>query len=232
MPNLIPKSRLSSALISIWKSHLHERLKMLQWRIASQLLPTKDILNRFMNNQDQRCPLCKNEQESVIHIFLLCLVAKALQFGSNWGIHSELLLINGERELIDFILNPPFNLLARSEESKSFSVYGALILDAIWKLRNQVFFEKKNTQLEDLLRIFNKLFLEHSESMQDNFSRNNIRIPTLWSNPARGQVKLNRDAPVGPNHSVIVVVARDLRGLFVFALSKKINTNVHVQTEA
>ncbi len=83
-----------------------------------------------------------------------------------------------------------------------------------------MFFEKKNTQLEDLLRIFNKLFLEHSESMQDNFSRNNIRIPTLWSSPARGQVKLNRDAPVGPNHSVIVVVARDLRGLCLYSFEE------------
>ena len=174
MPNLIPKSRLSSALISIWKSHLHERLKMLQWRIASQLLPTKDILNRFMNNQDQRCPLCKNEQESVIHIFLLCLVAKALQFGSNWGIHSELLLINGERELIDFILNPPFNLLARSEESKSFLVYGALILDAIWKLRNQVFFEK-NTQLENLLRTHRVSYLAKLKDMGNNPTIHNLK---------------------------------------------------------
>jgi hypothetical protein len=61
----------------IWKSHIHERLKMFLWRISSNLLPTKDNLDRFIDAEDQLCPLCEIEKESIIHIFLHYPVAKS-----------------------------------------------------------------------------------------------------------------------------------------------------------
>ena len=44
-------------------------------------------------------------------------------------------------------------------------------------------------------------------------------------------LKLNCDAAVGDLASCIVV-ARDWRGMLVFAISKKVNTNILVQVEA
>ena len=90
----------------IWKSHIHERLKMFLWRISSNLLLTKDNLDRFIDAEDQLCPLCKIEQESIVHIFLHCPVAKALWFGSCRGIKSTSLPINSGTQLTRYILNP------------------------------------------------------------------------------------------------------------------------------
>ena len=45
-------------------------------------------------------------------------------------------------------------------------------------------------------------------------------------------LKLNCDAAVGDLSSCIAVVARDWRGMLVFAISKKVNTNIPVQAEA
>ena len=45
-------------------------------------------------------------------------------------------------------------------------------------------------------------------------------------------LKLNCDAAVGDLSSCIAVVARDWRGMLVFAISKKVNTNIPVQVEA
>jgi hypothetical protein len=38
---------------------------MLLWRIASNLLPTKDNLDKFLNSKDQCCSLCELDQESI-----------------------------------------------------------------------------------------------------------------------------------------------------------------------
>ena len=38
---------------------------MLLWRIASNLLPTKDNLDKFLNSEDQCCSLCESDQESI-----------------------------------------------------------------------------------------------------------------------------------------------------------------------
>ena len=45
-------------------------------------------------------------------------------------------------------------------------------------------------------------------------------------------LKLNCDAAVGDLSSCIAVVARDWRGMLVFAISKKVNTNIPIQAEA
>ena len=53
----------------IWKSNLHQRLKMLLWRIAVGTLPTKDSLSKFLTNLDNFCPLCNSCYEFVVHVF-------------------------------------------------------------------------------------------------------------------------------------------------------------------
>uniref|UniRef100_A0A2N9HCG5 protein-disulfide reductase n=1 Tax=Fagus sylvatica TaxID=28930 RepID=A0A2N9HCG5_FAGSY len=184
----------------IWKSHIHERLKMFLWRISSNLLPTKDNLDRFIDAEDQLCPLCEIEQESIVHIFLHCPVAKALWFGSCWGIRSTSLPINSGAQA--------------------------------YKLRNQIVFEKKGPSFEELLRILSTSLLEHWNARKTKNPPYNNRSICVWSKPTYGQIKLNCDAAVGPNHAAIAVVARDWRGSLVFSLSKKVYTNVPVQAEA
>ena len=49
--------------------------------------------------------------------------------------------------------------------------------------------------------------------------------------PSQGMLKLNCDAVVGDLSSCIAIVARDWRGMLVFAISKKVNTNIPVQAE-
>ena len=74
----------------IWKSKLHDRLKMHLWRIASGILPTKDKCLRFNYNQDNCCYLCEVEAETPIHLFWHCQVARALWFESSWGFHTSI----------------------------------------------------------------------------------------------------------------------------------------------
>ena len=76
--------RISSPLLmldlsqgQVWKSGLHERLKMHLRRIATSVLPTKDVISQF-TNVEVGCPLCNLSDESPLHIFALCPIAKSL----------------------------------------------------------------------------------------------------------------------------------------------------------
>uniref|UniRef100_A0A7N2RE27 RNase H type-1 domain-containing protein n=1 Tax=Quercus lobata TaxID=97700 RepID=A0A7N2RE27_QUELO len=53
-----------------------------------------------------------------------------------------------------------------------------------------------------------------------------------WTRPEYGPIKVNCDSAIGENNSYIAIVARDWRGALVFALSKRVETNVPVQVEA
>ena len=66
----------------IWKSKLHERLKMLLWRIATNVLPSKEVISRFNENIDSCCSLCGLATESSLHLFTVCAIAKAVWFQS------------------------------------------------------------------------------------------------------------------------------------------------------
>ncbi|XP_075650206.1 uncharacterized protein LOC142620780 [Castanea sativa] len=62
------------------------------------------------------------------------------------------------------------------------------------------------------------------------------RVPTRsnarWCCPNQGMLKLNFDVAIGDLSSCIAIVARDWRGKLVFAILKKVNTNIPVQAEA
>ena len=66
----------------IWQTNFHQRLKMLFWRIAAGVLPTKVSLLRFLPNLESFCPFCNWSNELVIHIFWECSLARAIWFGS------------------------------------------------------------------------------------------------------------------------------------------------------
>ena len=61
----------------VWKSRLHEKLKMHLWRIATNVLPTKGVISQFAK-VEVGCPLCNLSDESPLHIFALCPIAKSL----------------------------------------------------------------------------------------------------------------------------------------------------------
>ncbi|XP_075663409.1 uncharacterized protein LOC142632997 [Castanea sativa] len=64
----------------IWKTRIRERLKMVLWRVATNCLPMKDKRLRYDANVDTICQLCDTGHESIIHLFINCLLARALWF--------------------------------------------------------------------------------------------------------------------------------------------------------
>ena len=96
----------------IWKTDIHERLKMHMWRIASNLLPTKDQINWFAINSDLKCPLCNFEIETSLHLFIQCHFARAIWYGNGcqWNLRLDCLQLHSVSEFIEVILDPRLDL--------------------------------------------------------------------------------------------------------------------------
>uniref|UniRef100_A0A2N9I2Q1 CCHC-type domain-containing protein n=1 Tax=Fagus sylvatica TaxID=28930 RepID=A0A2N9I2Q1_FAGSY len=220
-----------SLLSQIWKLNIHNRLKMLLWRIASDILPTYNLLVRFNPSILPFCPLCEIALESPIHVFWECHFARSLWFGCDWGIMTEYFQFLSARDLIKAVIFPPEDVKAISGGERKFMLLGAIILDVIWKSRNLKVHENKVIEVGRALRSIQASFCEHGLGhSKPNVSNSSVFV-TRWEKPGRGVIKLNFDAAIGMDFSYVAVVARDWRGELVFALSKKAKTIIPLQAE-
>ena len=162
--------------------NLHERHKMMIWRIAVVCLPTKDKLSRFVDATDTYCRLYKMETETSLHLFALCPVAKAVWFNSKWGLRMDSFGFSSEVDFILFLCSPPFpNQPCQKDE---LLLFGAILCDGIWKLRNQVIFEDLPLSCDDQIARVGKLFMEFKISRLTAFAFVNTTHPLqTWAPP-------------------------------------------------
>ncbi|XP_065618736.1 uncharacterized protein LOC112008563 [Quercus suber] len=114
-----------------------------------------------------------------------------------------------------------------------FLLFGAVLFDGVWKLRNQVIFENTSLSIEDLSSRIGRLLAEFQNSRAaEAVPVRPAKRLLVWSPPRRFSFKINVDAAIGPLFSSIAAVARDWRGRLVFACSQKVNTTFPLQAEA
>lgn len=100
-----------------------------------------------------------NSLESESHLFFHCQVEKAVWFAMPWSIRWD--------DFTDFSLEEKLALLAEPARALPvhpnykeyffffFFLYGALILDQIWKIKNSFKFENKFFSLENTMDLLN-----------------------------------------------------------------------------
>ena len=201
------------------------------WRIAFNLLPTKDKLSEFSSSSDTSCPLCNVETESALHLFTHCHIARAIWFDNHWNIRIDRWQVQSSSHLIELLIDPP-SLQLDKEQRNEFLLFGALTLDMIRVWRNKAINERSLPMEGQVNRSIQKLFLEHWRPKVPVMTSVPTRNSARWCCPSQGMLKLNCDAAVGDLSSCIAIVARDWRGKLVFTISKKVNTNIPVQAEA
>ena len=111
-------------------------------------------------------------------------------------------------------------------------MYGAILCDMVWKLRNQILFGGCALNVDGVFTKISCLFSEH------NFPKGSSTCQTVpssipaWIPPPGMSFKINVDAAVGLRFSSIAAVDRDRRGELVFASSRKVNTTLPLLAEA
>ena len=216
----------------IWKTKLHERHKMNLWRIAANMLPSKEVINKFNEKIDRCCPLCSSTDESTLHLFTICTIAKSIWFQSQWGLRMEAIEFGSPSNFICFLISPPSVDNLNLGQKEEFLLFGAILCDVIWKQRNRSLFENVALNFDGVASRISSLFAEHKNSGASTLRHLVSTPPQVWIPPSRLNIKINVDAVVGPRYSAITVVVRVWRGELVFAASMKMNTTLSLQAEA
>uniref|UniRef100_A0A2N9IGZ4 Reverse transcriptase domain-containing protein n=1 Tax=Fagus sylvatica TaxID=28930 RepID=A0A2N9IGZ4_FAGSY len=208
----------------LWKCKLHERLKILIWRIGCNILPTNLNIFSRLSKGSPLCPLCGVEEESISHLFFKCKVTRMFWFGTSWGIRAELLPVATELDVIKLVVNPPVPKSTSSASrlvSSQTSVQIALILEAIWNFRN------RHVHLNSLecplvsIKILEHKITEYWRALP-GLNVDTVPVKNLWSPPPPGCIKLNVDAALLPFSTRIATIARDDNGLLIKAWAKSV----------
>ena len=142
----------------LWNLKIHERYKMLLWRIALNILPTRQRLQELGQVLDAKCPLCNCEEESSIHLFKECVVVKALWFGGRWNVRIDHWPSMSIFQLVQFVVDPPLNFLSTELTEAQFQTMVVVTWEQIWSIRNKVIFQMAKVKIDVLLAVIEKKF--------------------------------------------------------------------------
>ena len=160
------------------------------WRIAANCLPTKDYLARFYDLDDVLCPLCKDAEESSLHLFISCPFTRAVWFKSQWGLRLENLNLNSPSHLFGVFLNPPDEANIVGVKRDEFLLFRVVICEAIWRARNLAIFEGKEANPLELCQKVDRSIVEHKMSLATHSSFQLPKPVQRWKKPPRGSIKI------------------------------------------
>jgi hypothetical protein len=173
-----------------------------------------------MGGQDLSCHLCGKAEESDIHIFFECPVAKKIWFGCSWCLRTDEVHPTNSEDILKFVLDPPPYGQRHEEAFEHCSIKLAITIEAIWNLRNTVAHDNGKVNHRTII---NNLELRVQEHIAATCNGESLKPqgPLRSSCPPIGTIKLNVDAAVLKDHTQLAVVARDDQGQVLKAWSKE-----------
>ncbi|KAL9308986.1 putative RNA-directed DNA polymerase [Arabidopsis thaliana] len=175
----------------VWKLKTAPKIKHFLWKLLSEALATGDNLRRRHINNHSLCYRCCQEEETTQHLFFDCFFAQ--QVWRALGIPHQILTTMGTdiNTRMETILS---SILAK--EHPQFFHLAIWIIWRLWKSRNKLVFQQKNTSVNRICR-------------SNTTSRR-------WKRPPTGWVKCNYDGSF--NHhtqqSKAGWIIRDASGVF------------------
>ena len=121
----------------LWKSKMHERLKLLLWRIVCKSLLIREILNKRFPILDISCPVCGEDVETIEHIFICCHIIVQAWANLVWPLNMDVFKDMNIDKWIKIITNSREMLKIHGKEAKEFTLFAAVLCDQIWKNKNQ-----------------------------------------------------------------------------------------------
>ncbi|XP_026445212.1 uncharacterized protein LOC113345752 [Papaver somniferum] len=147
----------------IWEVDCLPKIKYFLWKIFAYMLHVNSLVCFYNPEVDVRCPLYHQYEETVIHLFIHCYVAKHIWFGL-----SLLHLVSVDLDWIDdYFLYWHETHLGTSPFKVNWPSIGSIVMWYIWKLRCDVLFRNISIYL-------NKVILEVQRMINTYISPRNF----------------------------------------------------------
>lgn len=150
----------------LWNLDLHDRLKVFLWKIAWDILPTRQHLAHRLQTSFvgplSSCPLCEASEECLQHLLYACSYTRLLWRLSPWPLSVTALADANTVTWVTHILDPVRHFGLAATDAHNFKIYAMILTDSIWRVRNQAV--HNNAPMDPLClskQIF-KSFREHS----------------------------------------------------------------------
>ena len=150
----------------LWKSKMHERLKLLLWRIVCKSLLVQEILSKRFPIPNISCPVYGEEVETVEHVFIRCPITIQAWANLIWPLNMDVFKDINIDQWIKIIINRREMLKIQGKEAKEFTLFAAVLCDQIWRNRNQTVWGSQPVDLIKLSIQINKVFIQHKQAWQ------------------------------------------------------------------
>ncbi|KAF4398795.1 hypothetical protein G4B88_028158 [Cannabis sativa] len=147
----------------LWKSYIHERLKIFLWRLGQNALPFGCKVASIFGSNVGPCMLCGLEEMDVVSHFVSgCNITRAVWFSSQWGVRVERCNLTNGRDVLAWLVDPS-SLTIDSSGCEDFLLYGALLYHKLWQVRNNIFHNKGILVLDEIKKSIEKGFREFKQ---------------------------------------------------------------------
>uniref|UniRef100_A0A803QEM4 Reverse transcriptase zinc-binding domain-containing protein n=1 Tax=Cannabis sativa TaxID=3483 RepID=A0A803QEM4_CANSA len=210
---------------TLWNSPIHGRLKLLWWQLMRDALPTRGKIGMAIPLQARECPICGEEDETSIHLFWECYFAKAIWFGSLWGMRTDQLHCPNWTDWMLWFRDQSHRL--RNLSYEEFMTKALCIFQKNWEARNDVIHGKS---LSPLLKVINSVNRLHRDHMSKWTLRTEGRVHKRILE--EGWWNCCTDVSIQSNCAFGVAVFRDRRDRIEAIYSEKVSATNPTLVEA
>lgn len=170
----------------LWNAKLHNRHKLLLWRILNNVLPSKAKLNSLFSTSDLYCYFCNSNLENLDHLFINCPFIQQMWFISKWNYRIDLFTNTSVNSWLDLIFDCKNKLFTSQNIREEFIVYVAAIFDCLWFNRNRIAHGSSSLTMQELM---SKASTSASLSISSTSARSSSNLN--WIPPPKSWLKIN-----------------------------------------
>lgn len=206
---------------AVWNSTLHNRHKLLLWKLLHNALPTLARLQHLIPLPSLICYLCHQEAESLQHFLLHCPLIKLLWWNSPWNLKIEAFRHLSAEAWLLFVLLPNQHSFLLVPDPTALLHFLAVSFEQVWLEQNRALHTGVARDWQDLSSTTNRIYLQywsaHSLPTRSPLPFSCITTPAKWVAPLPGELKVNFDASFKDGNASAGVVLRNSHGSIVGA---------------